>query len=198
MADTAAIANDKVTREELHFRRIDMRGWRRSDGLFEIEGRVTDRKPHAFTSPSGTKIVPAGEPIHAMGVKLVFDADMLVHEASAFTDAAPYDDCYAAGRSLQALAGARIAGGWSGEVRRRLGGAQSCTHLMEILIPMATAAYQALTSTRSGRPDVLDAGGKPVKVDSCYAYASGRGVVMHRWPAFYTGAAPAEPKVPIT
>ena len=37
------------TREELHFRRIDMRGYRRSDGLLEVEGRVTDRKPTDFT-----------------------------------------------------------------------------------------------------------------------------------------------------
>jgi hypothetical protein len=176
-----------VTREELHFRRIDMRGWRRSDGLYEIEGRVTDRKPHAFTSPNGTKVVPANEPIHDMGVKLVFDTDMLVHDVSAFTSSAPYDDCFSAGQTLQALKGMRIAGGWSSEVRRRLGGAQSCTHLMEILIPMATAAYQSLTMVRMGRPDVFDANGKPVKVDSCYAYASDRGVVMRRWPNFYTG-----------
>lgn len=31
-----------ITREELHFRRIDMRGYRRSDDLYEVEGRVTD------------------------------------------------------------------------------------------------------------------------------------------------------------
>jgi hypothetical protein len=180
----------EVTREELHFRRIDMRGWRRSDGLYEVEGRVTDRKPHDFTSPNGTKRVPAGEPIHDMGVKLVFDTDMTVHDVSAFTASAPYDDCGSAGATLQVLKGLRIAGGWSGEVRRRLGGAQSCTHLMEILIPMATAAYQTLTMVRMGRPDVLDANGKPAKVDSCFAYASDRGVVMRRWPDFYTGPKP--------
>lgn len=164
-----------------------MRGWKRSDGLYEVEGRVTDRKPYAFTSPSGTKVVPANEPIHDMGVKLVFDSEMLVHEVCAFTESAPYDDCISAGKTLQVLKGLRIAGGWGSEVRRRLGGAQSCTHLMEILIPMATAAYQSLTLVRTGRPDVLAADGKPVKVDSCYAYAADRGVVMRRWPNFYTG-----------
>ena len=39
-----------VTKEELHFRRIDMRGYRRSDGLFEVEGRVTDRKSYDFAA----------------------------------------------------------------------------------------------------------------------------------------------------
>lgn len=178
---------DELTRDELHFRRIDMRGWSRSDGLYEIEGRVTDRKPHVFTSPNGTKVVPANEPIHDMGVKLVFDSNMVIRDVSAYTMSAPYADCFAAGKTLQAIKGLRIAGGWSREVRSRLGGAQSCTHLMEILIPMATAAYQSLTMLRMGTPDVLDAEGKPAKVDSCYAYARDRGVVMRRWPNFYTG-----------
>jgi hypothetical protein len=81
----------------------------------------------------------------------------------------------------------RIAGGWSSEVKRRLGGEKSCTHLMDILIPMGTAAYQSLTMQRKGRPDVLNANGKPAKVNSCFAYAENRGVVMRRWPNFYTG-----------
>jgi hypothetical protein len=178
---------DSGPREELHFRRIDMRGFKRADGLFEIEGRVTDRKPHDFRSPNGTKVVPATEPIHDMGVRLVIDLDMTVRDVAAFTASAPYDDCLAAGATLQVLKGLRIAGGWGSEVRRRLGGAQSCTHLMELLIPLATTAYQSLTMERMGRPDTLDAEGKPVKIDSCYAYASHRGVVLRRWPDHYTG-----------
>jgi len=179
---------DDVTREELHFRRIDMRGWRRSDGLFEVEGQVVDRKPHAFKSPSGPKVTPANEPIHDMGVKLIFDENMLVHDVVAFTTSAPYADCFAAGNTLQKIKGLHISGGWSREVRERLGGAQSCTHLMQLLIPLGTTAFQSLSMVRIDRPDALKADGRPVKVDSCYAYAAERGVVMHRWPAFYTGS----------
>ena len=183
MSDT----NNDVTLEELHFRRIDMRGWRRSDGLFEVEGRVIDRKPHAFKSLSGSKVTPANEALHDMGVKLVFDENMLVHDAVAFTTSAPYADCFAAGNALQTIKGLHISGGWSREVSRRLGGTQSCTHLMQLLIPLGTTAFQSLTMVRLDRPDVLKDDGKPVKVDSCYAYSAERGVVMHRWPAFYTG-----------
>jgi len=43
-----------VAREELHFRRIDMRGYRRSDGLYEVEGRVTDVKPRDFAPGADT------------------------------------------------------------------------------------------------------------------------------------------------
>ena len=37
--------DEQVIREEIHHCRIEMRGFRRSDGLYEVEGRVTDRKP---------------------------------------------------------------------------------------------------------------------------------------------------------
>ncbi len=175
------------SREELHFRRIDMRGWRRKDGLYEIEGRVTDRKPHACTSTKNTKTVPANEPIHEMGVRLVFDTNMMVHDVFVVVASAPYQDCLAGGQALQKLKGLRMASGWSKEVKRLLGGAQSCTHVMELLIPMATAAFQSLTMVRQQLPDTFDANGKPNKVDSCYAYGADRGVVMRRWPNFYTG-----------
>ena len=180
-------SDDRLTREELHFRRIDMRGWRRSDGLFEVEGRVTDRKPHAFKVPNGTKVVAANAALHDMGVKLVFDDSMLVHDVFAFTDAAPYTDCLTAGETLQTLRGMRIAAGWSAEVTRRLAGANSCTHLMQLLIPMGTTAFQSLTTLRMDRPDALNAEGQPKKINSCYAYAAERSIVMHKWPAFYTG-----------
>ena len=73
-----------------------------------------------------------------------------------------------------------MASGWSREVRSRLGGARSCAHLMEILIPMAMAAVQSLSVPRKGRPEPLDAAGRPGKIDSCYAYAAERELVLHR------------------
>lgn len=174
-----------VTREELHFRRIDMRGYRRGDGLFEVEGRVTDSKTHEFIHPAPGRTVLAGEFIHDMGVRLVFDEQMVVHDVQTFTDSAPYAACPEGGRALQSIKGMRMAGGWSREVRARLRGARSCTHLMEILIPMATAAHQSLGFLRVTQPEKLDADGRPLQIDSCYAYATDGEVVLRRWPQFH-------------
>jgi len=171
--------------EELHFRRIDMRGWRRSDGLFELEGRVTDRKPYDFEPWRGGKHVPAGEPIHDMGVRLVFDQELCIHGVETFTEAAPYGECPEGGRALQSLIGLRMTSGWSKEVRSRLGGARSCTHLMELLIPMATTAFQSLSQVNRGRAERVDATGRPLKIDSCYAYGAERELVRVHWPQFY-------------
>jgi hypothetical protein len=181
-----------IDREEVHFRRIDMRGYRRNDGLYEVEGRVTDRKADDFTPASDGYYVAAGEAVHDMGVRLVFDERLVVHEVQSFTRAAPYRQCPEAGPSLQAIKGLRMTSGWGREVRTRLGGAQSCTHLMELLMPLATVAYQTLGGTPPGRPEPVDANGRPVKIDSCYAYAAERELVHQRWPAYARPAAPKD------
>lgn len=174
--------------EELHFRRIDMRAWRRSDGLFELEGRVTDRKPHDFEPWLGGQRVLAGEPIHDMGVRLVYDQEMCIHAVSTFTEAAPYGECPEGGQALQTLVGLRMASGWSKEVRSRLGGERACTHLVELLIPMATTAFQSLSQVNRGRAERVDANGRPLKIDSCYAYGATRELVRVQWPQFHRTA----------
>ncbi len=180
-----SLFGDDVKREELHFRRIDMRGYSRSDGLYEVEGRVVDHKPYDMAPLDGGRATLANEAIHDMGVRLVFDADMFVRGIQTFTNSAPYQACPEGGRSLQSLVGVRMVSGWSKEVRSRLGGASTCTHLMELLIPLGTVAFQSLSALARTRPERVDADGRPVKIDSCYAYGAERELVRLRWPQFY-------------
>lgn len=183
---------DDVTREELHLRQIEMRGWRRSDGLFEVEGRLTDRKPHDTVVGRGQKLLPAREPLHDMGVRIVYDAQMRVHDVQTFTQAAPYAQCPEGGRALRSLIGQRMVNGWSKVVRERIGGSRSCTHLMQLLSPMATVAMQSLGELRKNEPELLDANGRPVKIDSCYAYGAERELVHQLWPQFHRPAPPEQ------
>jgi len=173
-----------LTREVLHTRSIDFTCYRRSDGLFEVEGRVVDRKTQDFHHRAG-RSVPAGEAIHDMGVRLAYDLDLVVREIDTFTDSAPYARCPEGGRALKELVGLRMTGGWTREVRSRLAGARSCTHLMEILTPMATAAFQSLGFLRVDAPDRFREDGQPVQIDSCYAYAAGGELSIERWPNLY-------------
>lgn len=182
----------EVTREELHFRRIDCRGFRRSDGLFEVEGHLTDRKPSDFRPPSDVRVVQANQPIHSHWLRLVFDMDMVIREVSASIESFPYDECPQGGESLQALVGLRIGPGWNAEVRRRLPSAETCTHLKEMLAPLATAAYQSMEGLRPDLFHAVRADGRPVNLDSCYAYSTSRQIVMRRWPAFYRPASSGE------
>ena len=52
---------------------------------------------------------------------------------------------------------------------------------------MATTAMQALWPLNSTKPIPIDANGRPLKVDSCYAYSSERVVIKQLWPEHYTG-----------
>ena len=191
-ARSPLLSDTDVTRDDLNFRRIDMRGFRRSDGYFDLVGRVTDRKAQDFSPRSGEKFVPANEPIHDMGVRLVYDENLTVLDIQSFTDASPYAHCALGGQGLRTLIGERMTNGWTKTVRSRLGGNRSCTHLMEILIPMATAAHQSLSLINRKKPERRDAHGRPLKIDSCYAYGAHQELTKKLWPEFHQPLPPAE------
>lgn len=177
-----------VSRDEVHCRRIEMRGYRRSDGLYDIEGRVTDTKSHPFLRDGNPDPIPPGTHLHDMWVRMVVDQRFVVREVHAVSDATPFPICREAASTLSALVGARIEPGWSKVVKERLGGARSCTHLMELMLPLATAAWQSMIAVRRSNPAPLDENGRPLKIDSCYAYASNREVVKRLWPEHYSGS----------
>jgi hypothetical protein len=175
-----------TTRQELHVRRIHLQGFRRDDGLYDIEARLVDIKTERITLSSGRSVVP-DEPVHDMAVRLVVDADLVVHDVQACTDAAPHAICPEAPRTLACILGLRIGPGWSRAIAERLSGRQGCTHLTELLKPLATVAFQTLAPARQQQPTALDAQGRPRKIDSCYAYAADREVVQGLWPVHFTG-----------
>jgi hypothetical protein len=177
----------QVGRQEMHLRQIEMRAFRRQDGLIDVEGRVTDQRAKAMKLFAGDRVVQEGEFVHDLWVRLIVDDQLVVHGVETSSDARPYPMCAEGGSNFDRLIGLKIGAGWSFAVKQRLGRAQGCTHLMELLIPMATAAYQAIAEVRMARPDQVDPSGRPVRIDGCTAFASDRGLVAVRWPAHYTG-----------
>ncbi len=172
-------------REALHTRTIEMRGYRRADGLFEVEGVLRDVKTHALPLDPPGDPVPPGEAIHDISVRLTFDDDLVVRDAVAAFDAQPYGDCLGAAPKIGALRGAAMKAGWRKEVQARLGHELGCTHIREMLPAMATVAFQTITALRKGRRDEVDAAGRPRRIDSCHGYGSGSEVVLLRWPQWH-------------
>ena len=173
-----------VERSELQCRTIVMRGYRRRDGDDETDGRVTDVRTNDIQPQGRDAPMPAGVPIDDMSVRLVVDPFLVVKDVVAVIDAHPFPDCAQATGSLETLKGARIAAGWTARVESLLG-KESCTHLVEILIPMATAACQTLAEVRFARGDEVDAAGRPVRIDGCCAHSGARDLVRRRWPSFH-------------
>ncbi len=171
-------------REKLHNRDLTCRGYRREDGLWDIEGHLVDTKTYSFPNRDRGE-VKAGEPVHEMWIRLTIDEDLLIHAAEAATDFGPYAICPDIVDRFRRLEGLRIGPGWTREVNKRVGGVNGCTHLVELLRPVATTAFQTLVAARSKRPQ--DPNRRPFLLDTCHAHASDSIVVKERWPRFYTG-----------
>jgi len=170
-------------RREIHHRVIDMKAYEREDGLFAVEAHLVDTKPFEFERVSCLEPVPAGQALHDLRVRLTVDTGFVVRAIEASSDVTPYGICKEAEKTLGVLVGEKIARGWSSRVKERLRGAASCTHLMEMLIPLATTAMQGIRGVRQKRERAAEDGVS--KVDSCYAYGRGREVVQRFWSLHY-------------
>ena len=84
------------------------------------------------------------------------------------------------------------------KVRERLGGVHGCTHLVELIGPMATTAFQTIfplqVRERAKRSEHAesDKTRRPALLNTCHAYASDSEIVKRHWPDFYTGDRAAE------
>jgi len=175
-----------VERTKLHNRTYDFQGYQRSDGLWDIEGRIVDTKTYAFDNDYRGEIRP-GEALHDMSIRLTIDEDFVVHDIEAVTDDSPFAICTAVAPNFKRIIGCQIKAGWRQQVRKQIGAAEGCTHLIEMLGAMATVAFQTLYPVRARRANARKPGEKPGLIDTCYAFRSDGDIVKKSWPAFYPG-----------
>ncbi len=177
-------------RELLHARDITIRGYRRSDGRYDIEAHLVDTKSYSFPNEDrGT--IPAGEPLHDMWVRLTVDEDLTITASEATTMHGPYAICPGAAPGFSRLAGLKIGRGFLRAAAERVGGVAGCTHLRELLQQLGTTAIQTLYTSRVRKEQGHDRAARPpTLLNTCYAYAADGPVVRRRWPEFYTGPDP--------
>ncbi|MBA3582467.1 MAG: DUF2889 domain-containing protein [Gammaproteobacteria bacterium] len=178
-----------VEREALHTRRVECHGYRRHDGLWDIEGHLVDTKTYPFPNRWRGDVV-AGEPVHEMWLRVTIDDEMLIHDAQASTEFSPFEMCADITPAYQQLIGVRIGPGWTRIIKEKLGGIKGCTHLGELLRPIATAAYQTLAArkrymTEAQRQAWEDPERRPMVLKTCHAYAEDSAVVKTFYPLFY-------------
>jgi hypothetical protein len=175
-----------ASREPIHERVIDCRGYRRADGLWDIEGHLTDIKSYPFANAHRGEIRP-GEPIHDMWIRLTLDDDLTVVAVEATTVAGPFAICGAIAPAFHKLEGLRVGPGWRKAVHARLGGVQGCTHLVELLGPIATTAYQTIHVWRARHEPALETDRPPPHLNSCHALARDGEIVREHYPRWYIG-----------
>ena len=190
-----------VARQHLHTRRVTCQGYDRDDGLWDIEGRITDEKTYEHPNEWRGPLKP-GDHVHDMSIRLTIDHKFTIVDVEAVTDKSPYQMCGGIAPDFKKLIGLRIGGGFHRHVRERLGGVHGCTHLVELLGPVATTAFQTAGSRKAselqnahrakiGKPpkerDPSQPQRRPYMLDICHARASDSEVTKRWVPQFYTG-----------
>jgi hypothetical protein len=175
-------------RTHRHIRTISLNGYQREDGWIDVEGHLLDQKTYSFDSDLRGH-VPALTPLHDMWLRLTLDESMCVRHVDAVIDASPHQICPTITHAFKKLTGEKVKAGWNQRVRHLLGGVTGCTHLVELLGPLATLAYQTLGATQAQERANTehDPARLPARINSCHAFAQHGPIVKLRWPEHYNG-----------
>ena len=172
------LSADPVSRIRKHTRSVRFDGYARADGLWDIEGHLTDVKPEDYPLAPGVR--PAGSPVHDMWIRLTIDRRMNVVSDEASTDAMPYPPyCAGIAPDYAALAGLNLMRGFRKALYERFGAVRGCTHLTELLGQFPSAAIQVLAGEQR---DNHDDGRKPFQLDRCRALDTGGEAVRLYYP----------------
>jgi hypothetical protein len=166
-----------VPREAVHKRQINCNGFVRADGLYDIEAELTDHKTYDFPSDFRGTVTP-DLAVHHMVLRITIDRDRVIQHAEAITITGPYAICPTANAVFDNLVGLQIGPGWRRKVQAAIGGRHGCTHITELLGPVATIAYQTLygeearQKRQSGTPSDKDKqASRSQLANSCVGYA---------------------------
>ncbi len=176
-----------AARKLAHTRVVTCHGYQREDGLLDIEGRIVDTKPYRFENRDRGGWIEADEPLHDMSIRLTINAELEVVDVDAVIDASPFNYCKSVVSVARNLIGLRIAPGWTQKSKLAMGANRGCTHLTELLGPVATTAIQTLASTRykNGRRVTKRSANR--FLNTCHSYADDSPVVKLHWPEQYRG-----------
>lgn len=180
-------------RRLLHTRTIKIDGYEREDGLFDIEGHLTDIKHFDVTASHFSR--KAGDPVHDMRIRLTLDGDMNIVDAFAATDGMPYEnECDKITPDYrEKLKGQKIAAGFRVFLAGLFGKLKGCAHMTELLGSMAPAAIQSMYG--HGRAKVPDPDKKPFQLDGCHALDTRGAVVAKYYPRWFQRDAADAPEL---
>ena len=172
-----------VERELRHTRRVRYEGYKRSDGLWDIEAHLTDIKSH--DNPMKTGVRRAGQPIHEMWIRLTIDRHLTILDATASSDAVPYPGgCENIAPSYKRLIGLNLVRDFRRAVKNHFAAVKGCTHLTEMLTGFPTAAIQTFAGEM---PEERTDGRKPFQLDQCHALDTRSETVKRWYPKWYKG-----------
>ena len=170
-----------------HTRVVTCHGYQRDDDLWDIEGRIVDTKPYRFQNRDRGGWIEADEALHDMSIRLTVNLELEVIDVDAVIDHSPYNYCKSVSSVARNLIGLRIAPGWTQKSKPAMGSNRGCTHLTELLGPVATTAIQTIASAKMRLDKGKRSASSNAFLDSCHTYAADSPVVKLHWPEHYKG-----------
>lgn len=168
-----------VKRTLLHMRQVICNGYAREDGLWDVEGQLDDIRSVDCLSKRREVLVRAGDTLHGMRLRITVDQTMRIVDAQALTEHSPHGECRTVAVAYAALKDLTIGPGFLTTVKERFRGIKGCTHLTELIGPVATTAIQTVFAAREQLAGRTLATGDETKgqqmrlVGSCHAWRRG-------------------------
>ena len=168
-------------RTRMHLRSVKLEGFKREDGLWDIEARLVDTKDQDYPLSSG--LIKPGEAVHDMSVRVTIDGAFNILAAATCTDAAPYmGTCEAVPPDYSRIVGLNLFHGFLKSVKEMFGATRGCAHVSELMMFLPTAALQTFASVLLENDDSAH---KPYQLDRCHALVSHSDVVRRYYPRWY-------------
>jgi len=171
----------KCARTPAHLRQITVEGFRRDDGLLELEACLRDTKAQDYRLASGVR--RAGDPVHEMRVRITIDESFTIVDAEATSDHVPYTgQCDTIGPAYRQLIGLNLVRGFRRTVGEMFGDVRGCSHMTELLMSLPTAAVQTYATFIRDNAATEQ---KPFQLDKCHALDSAGEAVRRYYPKWY-------------
>lgn len=175
------LSKPKSPRQRAHVRKIEIEGYRRDDGLLELEAMLEDVKDADYPLASGVRA--AGDPVHRMHVRITLDGEFNIVDAEASSERVPYPGgCDTIGPNYRAIIGLNLVRGFRSTVSEMFADVSGCSHMTELLFSLPTAAIQTFATFRR---DNEESGEKPFQLDRCHALETSSATVRQYYPKWY-------------
>lgn len=177
-----------------HTRQVVCQGYSRADGLWDIEGRIVDTKSYEMVFYDN-RVRQPGEALHDMTIRITINESYEIVDADAISDAGPFLPCPEVAVMYKKLIGLTIGPGFTRKLKTIFKGREGCTHMTELMGPIATTAYQTVTSGQRKRQRDLGLdvpSTSPIHIapliDTCHGWRSDGDAVKVQYPEFYQAA----------
>lgn len=141
---------DLIKEAPVHKRVMEFRTYPLEQDRLIIEGLLKDERLNKGYSWDGTERPPGI--VHHICVRLLVGGwPLSILDAEAEMETAPHELCVGMSDAVKKVVGLTIASGYSGQVRRRIGGSRGCSHMTHLIIAMGPAALHGYWAHQSRR-----------------------------------------------